>query len=1640
MIFAWKATSVICIQKRKVGTNLMKIKQWKKKLAKTTFFITVIFVAALFLGTAASTGVTYTKMTQTMKKSNTNALFIAPTSCASFDSRSHIKSETSGPNPLNHRGEIIFNQGYYLPSGPWTGYTSDQTLGYLCCEDFWNLSQDICDVEWYGLDFIWSMYVPSDPTDQTYRVIFYEDNGSKPGAVIADFTGLLPLFEDTGYAYDGWGEVWHWSIELPEIVSLSAGWVSIQSVYAPDGGAFLWVIGPDGNNNGEQNGVNYGVNFAYSLTAGELQYEHDVGVTKIVQPSIGNAATITPKVQAKNFGNNSEYSVPVECTIQKKVFTNYLTEDFEGTFPPAGWTVQTVMGTDWKRNDFWSRPNTAGSGYCADADVSASGNYPTMTMLISPSFDLSTASGALLDFDSYEYVYYNDFTKVDVSIDGGVSWTNAWQIVNSYKYGVYEHVSVDLSAYGGQNNVQVRFAYWSPYWDMYWQVDNVQVRTFVWSVENDQTTYIDMPWNTTTVVTFSDWTPFDMGLAENVYMEYKVDAQTQLFGDMYTANDLKTKLFTLHYGYFNDVAVVAINSPVSGPAASQIPEVAISNNGQNAQNVNVNMVISKIVYGAPWTIDGANAWSQSYSNIAGGTAPEAMLSWYMIQNSYAWMQSASVDTSAEPTLTLSFRTMLNNYAGGDYNCKVLIRANDADPWSDVTPWSNPIMNSIPATQYTVDVTAYKGPATSVQFEFTGNYFDLNYWYIDDFSLGTYYVDFTGAFPPQSYSLIPEYEDTVQADIAAGATMNVSLALWYPDDLPVLMNIDYKADVTLTLNGYTLIGTYGFEDYVSSAGGWTIDPSGTWQQYNYYTPGYATPCAYIPYYSAWDWTDNSFTSPAVDTTGYGTLTLSFASYISWYSDADTYFYVEATADGVNWYDVTPWSNPVTGNIGPSFYYVDISAYISTQTQVRFRFYGYAYDFNDWYIDDVSFGPYYTDFSGAFPPGGTPAYLPGWTETAISGSLPQFYTVGSNLQYPYLPATPRSGSYMEEYNSYTVPTGSSARLSYDTPLDLQAMGFSGYQMKFWMYWYGFGNDYLDVQASTDGSNWNTVGHFTDPYGAQSNIWTEQTVDLSAYANEPQVYLAFLGYSAWGYNMFVDDISILGATQISDGNLGDNTMSKIFSLSYEHDVGVVAITEPSGPPMKDEAYLKYDNGVYANAFGSTTGEIYAANRFTPTEVGAYIGWNLDSIMWNHYDAATCSGYVKIFDAGTPTQPGALLTTQAFTVDGAGWFNITLDNPVPISGNDIWLCTDVTHLSGQYPDTCSAPGISTKTAWFSSDGTTWYDLPSLGYDVSFMLRGHVSSPTTPGDWPPGTYPVAGVVKNIGVTYTETNIPVEAKITHVDNSTVIYDEFATVPGPLIPGASVTVTFPDFTLANLTAWEGKYKVEIMTALPGDAHPNNDKKSMTFAMAIPDILPPISNHTITGTMGLNGWYVSNVVVTITAYDPFPPIKFGPKPPSGVNHTYYKLHAADPWTEYIGSPVTVSTDGIYELFYYSVDKKGNTEAVKGPFAFKMDKTAPTIDLTVLAVNAMKNKWLLNATVADPTSGVAKVEFYVDDVLVGNATAYPYTYTYKGKGKVAQAIVYDKAGNSAMSAVVNEYIPDYNSQQNIQTPSFQQILLQK
>ena len=160
------------------------------------------------------------------------------------------------------------------------------------------------------------------------------------------------------------------------------------------------------------------------------------------------------------------------------------------------------------------------------------------------------------------------------------------------------------------------------------------------------------------------------------------------------------------------------------------------------------------------------------------------------------------------------------------------------------------------------------------------------------------------------------------------------------------------------------------------------------------------------------------------------------------------------------------------------------------------------------------------------------------------------------------------------------------------------------------------------------------------------------------------------------------------------------------------------------------------------------------------------------------------------------------------------------------------------------------------------------------------------------------------------------------------------------------------------------------------------------------------------MGDNDWYVSDVTIILTAVDPWPYIS-----PSGVNNTYYSFDSdTGPWELYT-TPIVHDEDGEFEFWYYSDDYNGNVEDVNTG-AFKRDATSPTIDLTWDGDNM-----LIIADVDDETSGIAKVEFFVDDEYLGEDTEAPYEWEWSGTGSghTAQAIAYDNAGNSKVSDVI-------------------------
>jgi hypothetical protein len=200
-------------------------------------------------------------------------------------------------------------------------------------------------------------------------------------------------------------------------------------------------------------------------------------------------------------------------------------------------------------------------------------------------------------------------------------------------------------------------------------------------------------------------------------------------------------------------------------------------------------------------------------------------------------------------------------------------------------------------------------------------------------------------------------------------------------------------------------------------------------------------------------------------------------------------------------------------------------------------------------------------------------------------------------------------------------------------------------------------------------------------------------------------------------------------------------------------------------------------------------------------------------------------------------------------------------------------------------------------------------------------------------------------------------------------------------------------------------------------PTDDYHSIGCSSITLNVLDDYVNWTINGTMGNNGWYISPLNFSCT-----------------YNHTVVAAVYSNLNGLYTG-PFTVYTEGRIDFYWWWVDYQGTVSGIHGPYVFGIDDIPPTINFTVTALNCLHTKWLLTANVSDATSGVAKVEFYVDDVLIGNVSAPgPYMFIYHGKGRVAQAIVYDFASNYAMNPMVSMPLISQQSQSQ-NNPSVQQ-----
>jgi hypothetical protein len=170
-------------------------------------------------------------------------------------------------------------------------------------------------------------------------------------------------------------------------------------------------------------------------------------------------------------------------------------------------------------------------------------------------------------------------------------------------------------------------------------------------------------------------------------------------------------------------------------------------------------------------------------------------------------------------------------------------------------------------------------------------------------------------------------------------------------------------------------------------------------------------------------------------------------------------------------------------------------------------------------------------------------------------------------------------------------------------------------------------------------------------------------------------------------------------------------------------------------------------------------------------------------------------------------------------------------------------------------------------------------------------------------------------------------------------------------------------------------------------------------------------------GMYDWYSSSVEVLLWAGDSL----------SGVSGTWFRIGAEGAWQPYEAG-VTVTSEGVSELRYYSEDRAGNREQVR--FAYiAIDSGAP--ELVVIAPSdgeeLTNDEVLVSWSCSDEVSGIHHVIVTVDDRRSEYCNSTTMEVLIQGLGSGFQEIsitAFDCAGNSVQQ-VLEIFVPEIDDE---------------
>jgi hypothetical protein len=375
--------------------------------------------------------------------------------------------------------------------------------------------------------------------------------------------------------------------------------------------------------------------------------------------------------------------------------------------------------------------------------------------------------------------------------------------------------------------------------------------------------------------------------------------------------------------------------------------------------------------------------------------------------------------------------------------------------------------------------------------------------------------------------------------------------------------------------------------------------------------------------------------------------------------------------------------------------------------------------------------------------------------------------------------------------------------------------------------------------------------------------------------------------------------------------------------------------------------------------------------------------------------------------------LDTGAATVIGNTGISFNYGQDMAYDWNEETMFATVFNYDSFWAELCSVnleTGQFTYIADCEPQQVTCFAIPGGGVSLDTYVA-------------PGTYSIEAIAENIG-TFPEEDMTCTADlyeyITDCENATFLEGWEITgidILEPLV--GEETLEFADYFFAD----EGFYGLQI--ELTADDDDNLGNNLFSYGIGCDDT-PPSTTRSLDppNPDGLNGWYISDVEVTVTAADPSIGCE---RAGSGVDYIVYSIDGAQSTIDGETGTFIIHDDGDdVQVEYWAVDMVGNAES-HNSFTIDMDQTPPVIDLTY-EWEGTSPPWTFHfiANATDATSGMERVEFYLngglEKIITGPGPEYIFSLPYiPPPYALWTAIGFDFAGLEASDFVEN---PEYTT----------------